>query len=88
MRKSAVSNEIEIEWILHYFFFFLLNYHRAEKRSAWRHERIKTLEKDAAIAQQMIRTMNEATDTFADKNEVIWLDLHAACNQLRTIHTN
>lgn len=44
---------------------------RGEKRSAWRHERLKTLEKDAAIAQQMIKTMNETVDTFADKNEVI-----------------
>lgn len=43
---------------------------RAQKRSAWRHERLKTLEQDAAIAQQMIKTMNETADNFADKNEV------------------
>lgn len=43
---------------------------RAEKRAAWRQNRLKTLEEEAAAAKQTIQSMNKVTDDLTKKNEV------------------
>lgn len=47
---------------------------RAEKQAAWQKERLRTLEKDAAVTQQMIQTMHDIADDLTEKNEVIFLN--------------
>lgn len=54
-------------------FCFIVSLHsiRAEKRAAWRQNRLKTLEEEAAAAQQMIQSMDKVTDDdLTKKNEV------------------
>lgn len=53
-------------------FCFIVSLHsiRAEKRAAWRQNRLKTLEEEATAAQQMIQSMDKVTDDLTKKNEV------------------
>lgn len=43
---------------------------RAKKRAAWRQNRLRTLEQDAAAAQQTIQSMNKVPEDSTKKNEV------------------
>lgn len=71
-----LSISLVVDFLFFLFFFFLniytipLNWIRAKKRSAWRHDRLRTLEQEAAAAQRTIHAMNMVQDDSTKKNEV------------------